>query len=332
MEVMRVGNQVITEMSKQLTDTEFWKLIMRDVFGPREGGLIIVIDAENARKGVAKTSAAVSLYDRLAVEFGYPINPDDGVLSPKGIFETYSRQPGENQPSVMVWDEAVGGGAGDARRAMSNDNLKIGRAWQILRTKRIVTITTLPNWGDLDPRLQKLADYRLWCREWPIGQFTSYKVGTDFDGKNVETNGLGFGNQTETIEYPDATSDFPDVGNNDDDSHPLYESLKTRKEQLMDTDDFIASGGGEDEPEETRSPEEIESDAKREQAIKTVIKACEPWHDEGLSYEGASQFVEYSRPWVGNRIREWRDEHKYRELVRDPLRSEVATTTASNSV
>jgi len=46
---------------KPLEETEFWELVMRDVFGPREGGVIIVIDAENARKGVAKTSAAASM-------------------------------------------------------------------------------------------------------------------------------------------------------------------------------------------------------------------------------------------------------------------------------
>jgi len=329
---MQNGRRVITAMSKQLTDTEFWKLIMRDVFGPREGGLIIVIDAENARKGVAKTSAAVSLYDRLAVEFDYEVNAEDGVLSAEGIFETYSRHPGESQPSVMVWDEAVGGGAGDARRAMSSDNVKLGRAWQVLRTKRIVTITTLPNWGDLDPRLKKMADYRIWCREWPIGQFTAYKVGTNFDGDNVETDGLGFSGETATIEYPDATNDFADVGDNGSDAHPLYESLKRRKQRLMDTDDFIADTPGDSDDEEIRSPEEIESDVERQEAIKTVIRACRPWDDDGLSYEEAAKFVDYSRPWVGNRVREWRDEHKHRGLVSNPLQDETATTTASNSV
>lgn len=311
-------------MSRALEKTEFWNLVMRDVYGPREGGVIIVIDAENARKGIAKTSAAVSLGDRLAWEFDYDLVEDDGVLSATGVFDRYTEQPGEEQPSVLVWDEAVGGGSGDARRSMSGENVKLGRAWQVLRTKRIVTITTLPNWGDLDSRLQKLADYRLWCSEWPIGEFKAYKVGTDFNGEYIETEGLGYSGDTRTIEFPDASADFPDIGDSETDAHPLYESLTERKEKLMGTRDFLASqmtdsdvaaDGGVD----PAIREELTSQAKWEESVKTAIRAVKPWDDDaGLSYPKAAQLVDYSREWVGNRVREWRDEYKHRELVEDP--------------
>jgi len=314
-------------MKRPLEKTEFWNKAMRDVFGPREGGLIIVIDAENARKGVAKTSAAVSLADRLAYEFGYDLSPEDGVLSAPGVFERYHEHPGEEQPSVLVWDEAVGGGSGDARRAMSNENTKLGRAWQILRTKRIITITTLPNWGDLDPRLQRLADYRLWCREWPIGEFHAYKSGTSFDGGNVTTEGMGYDSRSNStpIAFPDATTAF-------DGEHPLYTRLKEKKEQLTNTDDFLASELGEgmddDDDMESELRQQVEKEAKRKQAIKTVIRACQPWdEDRGLSYEKAAGLVDYSGPWVGNRVREWRDEYEYRDLVEDPTNRETAPTT-----
>lgn len=311
---------------KRLEDTEFWELLMRDIFGPREGGVIIVLDAENARKGVAKTSGAVALADRLAYEFGYDLKPEDGVISAENVIERYQNHPGSEQPSVLVWDEAVGGGAGDARRSMSNDNLILGRAWQILRTRRVVTLTTLPNWGDLDSRLQRFADYRLWCREWPIGQFHAYKSGTTFDGGRVQTEGLGHGvDGAEPIEFPDASSDFAHVGENDSDAHPLYETLTERKEQLMDTDSFdagelgaqgaVADGGlsGEQQEQVTKMiDEEI-----RKEKIAQAIRFCEPWHDSGGSQVRAADVVDRSQGWVSKRIREWHN-HEHRELVEDP--------------
>lgn len=319
-------------MSKPLEDTQFWNLLMRDIYGPREGGVIIAIDAENARKGVAKTSAAVSLYDRLAYEFGYEIDTADGVLSAEGIFDRYEEHPGDYQPSAFVWDEAVGGGSGDTRRAMSNENTKLGRAWQILRTKRIVTITTLPNWGDLDTRLQKLADYRLWCREWPIGEFTAYKVNTTFNGKNVTTKGLGTGHRTTAIKFPDASADFEHVGDADTGSHPLYEALTEKKAELMDTDDFLAGQITTDEDVEELSPAEVQEQTERREAVKTAIRAVQPWHDEGVSYLEASKLVDYSREWVGNRVREWRDEYEHRDLVADPTEDSGNNNKQPNTV
>jgi hypothetical protein len=313
-------------MPKALEDTEFWSKLMRDVYGPREGGVIIVVDAENARKGVAKTSCAVSLADRLAHEFGYELDEADGVLSADGVLDRYRDHPGEEQPSVIVWDEAVGAGSGDARRHMTDSNVVLGRAWQVLRTRRIITLTTLPNWGDLDSRLQRLADYRLWCREWPIGQFHAYKIGTDFDGDAVTTDGLGYGRGNSTpIEYPDASSDFAGVGGPESDAHPLYAAVTTQKDRLLGTDAFdagelrdsqAAEADGGIDPE---IREQVESETKRREAIRTAIRACKPWEDaDGLSYAEASRLVDYSREWVGNRVREWRDDHQHRELVADP--------------
>jgi hypothetical protein len=317
---------------KPLEETEFWELVMRDVFGPREGGVIIVIDAENARKGVAKTSAAVSLAERLAREFEYDLQPEDGVLSSQGVLDRYKQQPGSEQPSVLVWDEAVGGGAGDARRSMSNQNIILSRAWQVLRTRRVVTITTLPNWGDLDSRLQRFADYRLWCREWPIGEFHAYKSGTTFDGGQVQTQGLGYDvDGALKIAFPDASADFPHKGDNDSDAHPLYQSLSERKQELMDTESFDAGELGEAEadaaadggmsPEVKETVKQAEEQAKRKEAIKTVIRACKPWDDEeGMSYRDAAKLVDYKYSWVSNRVREWKDASEHRDLVEGPAK------------
>jgi hypothetical protein len=310
-------------MTNNFEDTDFWKLLMRDIYGPREGGVIIVIDAENARKGVAKTSAAVALADRLAYEFDYDLDGDDGCLSANELIDRYREHPGEEQPSVLVWDEAVGAGGGDARRSMSSDNLLLSRAWQILRSRRVVTITTLPNWGDLDSRLQRFADYRLWCREWPIGEFQAYKTGTDFEGDRTETKGLPLDERgAEPISFPDASADFDMVGDAETGEHPLYASLTEKKRRLQasqnfDADDLVAddanaaADGGLD-------PDERVDKAERDQQLKTALRAVKPWSDDdGLSYRNAAELIDYSYSWVRERVSEWeRGEH--RDLVTTP--------------
>jgi hypothetical protein len=312
-------------MSKSLGDTEFWNLLMRDVYGPRDGGVIIVVDAENARKGVAKTSAAVSLAWALSEKFGYDLDPADGCLSADALIDRYQEHPGNNQPSVLVWDEAVGAGGGDARRSMSNDNLLLSRAWQILRSRRVVTLTTLPNWGDLDSRLQRFADYRVWCREWPIGEFQAYKAGTEFDGGSVTTTGLPQDTAgAEPISFPDASADFTHVGDSDDGAHPLYTSLAEKKRRLQQTDSFdaddvltpeeAAADGGKD-------PEELVDDAERREQVKLILRAVQPWDDEeGMTYREAAQLSDYSHHWVGERVRDW-ESGDYREVVPDPTTS-----------
>ncbi len=60
-------------ISSHVTETEFWDVLMHDVYGPRKGGAIIFLDAENARKGVAKTSGAVAIARLLSAAFGYDI-------------------------------------------------------------------------------------------------------------------------------------------------------------------------------------------------------------------------------------------------------------------
>jgi hypothetical protein len=297
------------------------------VYGKREGGVIIVVDAENARKGVAKTSAAVALADAFARRFGYNLTPDDGVLSGKALRERYEQHPGAEQPSVVVWDEAVGGGSGDKYRSTTNENVILGRAWQVLRAKRVVTLTTLPDWGDLVPRLKKLADYRVWCRDAPkIGEFQAYKAGTKFDGGKVKTIGLPETNEgAEPITFPDASADYGHVGDPDSDAHPLYESLSEKKGELTDTDEFDAgaitdtSEAAADGGVDPQVREEIEESVSYRKDVESVIRAVKPWDsDAGMSRRDAATLVDYEHNWVSERVREWSDEYEWRELVSDP--------------
>ena len=48
-----------------------------------------------------------------------------------------------------------------------------------------------------------------------------------------------------------------------------------------------------------------------------AIRAYEPWTDGGASYREIAAVLPYSRQWVGERVRAWRD-GEHRELVADP--------------
>lgn len=293
-----------------ITETEFWNTIMRDVFGPRQGGAIIFVDSENARKGTGKTSAAVALARLFSRAFRYDLQPDDLTLSGAEYLRRYQEHPGGEQPSVLVLDEFVGAGAGDKRRSMAQQNVDFGRAWQLLRTKRVVTFATLPDWNEADKRLKKLADYRVWVRERPIGYFNAYKITVPFNasGAQIRTKGLGPGDQTRRIKFP----------NMDGEGDTFYRHLSRKKDELIHSETWDADDLGADEdPGEVLDPAEVE----RREAIKYAIRLYRPWdEDAGVSQADVARTLlrdEYSESWVGNRIREWRD-GEHRDLVEEP--------------
>jgi len=240
--------------NSDFADSAFYEALYNDIEGDREGGAIIVVDAEDARTGVGKTSAAVAFGKYIANVFNYELQERDLVLSGKEYLSLYNKQPGEDQVSVAVWDEAVGAGSGDARRAMAQDNVDLGRAWQVMRTQRVVTLVTLPDWGDLDSRLQKLADYRLWARR-DIGEVQAYEIGTTFDGGDLRTRGLGPGEGAEPISFPD----MKEIAD------PHYGAIKAKKDELiasgkLDADELNHDEQNDDGTEDTVSYHDIATD------------------------------------------------------------------------
>ncbi|MFC7059816.1 ATP-binding protein [Halovenus salina] len=289
-----------TSPTAHITKTEFWNTLMEDVFGIRKGGAIIFLDAENARKGVAKTSGAVALARLFARAFRYDIQFEDLTLSGTEYLRRYQEHPGQEQPSVLVLDEFVGAGAGDKRRAMAQQNVDFGRAWQLLRTKRVITIATLPDWNEADKRLKKLADYRIWCRERPIGTFQPYKITVPFnaDGSGgVRTKGLNrTGDGARRIQFP----------NMDAQNDPYYTHLSEKKDELIHSETWDADHLHDEESAETSDPEEV----RRSEAIRYAIRLYEPWNDENdTTYTDVAKVVEgYQKSWVGDRVKEWREE------------------------
>jgi hypothetical protein len=300
------------KFGRHITETKFWNTLMDDVYGPRKGGAIIFLDAENARKGVAKTSGAVALARLFARAFRYDLKEDDMTLSGAHYLRRYQEHPGHEQPSVLVLDEFVGAGSGDARRSMSTQNVDFGRAWQLLRTKRVITIATLPDWNAADKRLQKYADYRIWCREKPLGFFQAYKITVPFNA-----SGSGAQTRTKRLKYENSTGriGFPNM---DAEGDPFYRHLTKQKDELIHSSTWDADAlkeGADGAAQERVDPEEIE----RRELVKVAIRLYKPWDEDTLrSYEEvADAIVTKGDSWVGNRVREWKN-GEHRDLVPDP--------------
>lgn len=256
-----------------LSETKFWNDVMHGVFGPRQGGARIIVDAENAATGVGKTTAAVSAALAFSRAFDYQLHPKDFTLSGEDYLDRWREHPGRSQPSVIVLDELSGAGAGDSRRSMSNKNVNLGRSWQLMRKKRIITITTLPHWSDADKRMRRFADYRIWCLEKPIGYFRPYKVTATFDNGDVRTDSY---DDVERIE-------FPNLDKFDD---PYFQAVTEKKDALLDSEAFDADEIG----EEPADPDEVE----REQKAADAQRA----RDTGLSTREVAEIVGMSQSWV----------------------------------
>lgn len=264
---------------KHVTETEWWNDFCDGIFGPRKGGARIIIDAEDAKTGVGKTGLAVFLARLLAEGvFDYELTEDDLTLSGAKYLQRWREHPGEDQPSVIVLDELGGAGAGHARRAMSNQNVELGNAWQLMRKKRIVSIVTLPHWSKVDRDMRMQADYRLWCLKDPIGYFKPYQVGADFDDGEVTTDGY---DDIERIR-------FPNMDRHDD---PVYDYLAGEKDELLESEFFDADKlvDGE-EPEESMSPDE----ARRQERIKIAQRK----RNNGDTTREIADDVGMSHTWV----------------------------------
>jgi hypothetical protein len=260
-----------------LSNTQFFRDLMDGVYGPRNGGARIIVDAEDAMTGVGKTGLAVALGSYFSHVFGYEMQKEDLTLSGNEYLERWRDHPDKEQPSVVILDELSGAGAGDARRSMSNQNVNLGRSWQLMRKKRVVTITTLPHWSDADKKMRRFADFRLVCKRKPIGYFTPYKVGATFDNGNVMTRG-----------YDDVTRiRFPNL---DDAGEELYRYVSTLKDDLLESEYFdadeLAEGGEAEKPD----PEE----AKREQKIEIAQRM----RNRGKSTTKIAEDVGMSQSWV----------------------------------
>lgn len=138
----------ISDLTQSRLDREFQKR--------RKQGrdLKVIIAARDGQTGVGKTTLGVALaknwdengwtWQRATFDpVEYMTMYDDYELIPAG--------------SVILLDEVEQ--AADNRRAMTKANVELSQDWATKRYREITTITTLPDTGMLDSRLQRLADF-----------------------------------------------------------------------------------------------------------------------------------------------------------------------------
>lgn len=319
-------NEIVeAEWQTHIKESAFIQSIIKDVYGPRKGGAIVFIDAQNARRGIAKTSAQVAVGKYLSHLFGYELREQDLTLSGDYYLKRALEQPGKDQPSVLGIDEFVGAGSGDKRRAMAEQNVFFGSVWQMIRKKRIVTLATLPDWNEADKRLRKYADYRLWCLENPIGHFQPYKVKVPFQAGTsspVYLQGLGRGPDTEQITFP----------NMDDRNDSLYEFITDKKSDVIDDGSFdadtveerIGMADEQDESDERLSEKEIE----RKEKQRVALRMYKPWTDQvGSTSDAVAHAVGMSDSWVRTLGNEW-SKGKHRDIM--PVPDDEPTELVSN--
>jgi len=259
----------------QITETNWWDDLCHGIFGPRQGGARIIIDAEDASTGAGKTGLAVFIARLLCRAFDYELQKKDLTLAGSHYLQRWHDHPGADQPSVLILDELAGAGAGHARRSMSNQNVELGNAWQLMRKKRIVSIVTLPHWSKADKDMRQQADYRLWCRKDPIGYFQPYDAGANFDEGEVNTEGY---DDVERIK-------FPNMDKHDD---PFYNYIDERKDELFNSQfldaDKLVDGGSDEEmmsPDEARRKERIKIAQRRRNKGETAREIAD---DVGMSH------------------------------------------------
>lgn len=270
-----------------LYDTEWFHDLLDGIYGKRKGGARIIIDAEDASTGVGKTGLAVYLARLLSTIFEYEMVEEDMTLSGAHYLERWREHPGKEQPSVIILDELGGAGAGNARRAMSNQNVDLSNAWQLMRKKRIVSIVTLPHWSKADKDLRMEADYRLWCRKKPIGYFQPYEIGVGFDSDGgVHTDGY---DDVERIRFP----------NMDEENDPMFKHLDDKKDNLLNSE-YMDADKVEHEAEEELDPEV----ARRQEKINTAQRL----RDSGWTMREIGEIVDMSKSWVSDNTESPSDE------------------------
>lgn len=251
---------------RHFAKSRFFNEVMHGILGPRKGGAKVLVDAENSRLGVGKTSAAVALARFFSTALGYEFKKEDLTLSANEYLQRYREHP-DDQPSVIILDEMVGAGGGDARRFMSNKNVHLARAWQLQRTKQVITFTTLPNWADADKRLRKLADYRVYVLEKPVGFFKPYRLGT-WDFK--ENSGVNFRRLDPRIKFPPVDDD------------PLYQYVSELKDDLIHSDSYDADELQETAEEGDSLPGNTTVSSPAKSAIKDLYEN-EGWQQQKIA-------------------------------------------------
>lgn len=122
-----------------------------------ERDAVILVTADDADRGVGKTSLAVTLGKLLDTSSSRFDAEQQATLSVPRFLQLYDEL---EEGSTLVLDE---GEQIDARRSMSQENVDASLKMQTRRVNEIIVIITLPSADMIDNRIEQLADFWINC-------------------------------------------------------------------------------------------------------------------------------------------------------------------------
>ena len=134
----------------------------------------IIIQGANSQTGIGKTTLAILLCRFIDENWSAE---DKAFIEPQTYLNSFLDYP---EGSALLLDE-IGAGA-DSRRSTSKENVNLSQGWQMLRSRNIATIATLPSTSMLDKRMLELADYWVLVKKRGLAQPYEIRV-NDFNGK-----------------------------------------------------------------------------------------------------------------------------------------------------
>lgn len=151
----------------------------------------IIIQGKNSQTGIGKSTLAIELCREID-ENGWSAE-EKAFIDVEKYLNSYLDYP---EGSALLLDE-IGAGA-DSRRSTSTSNVQLSQGWQMLRSRNVATVSTLPSTSMLDKRLLELADWWVLVKARGIAQ--PYKINVnDFNGRVARKPLPG----EEHIKFPD---------------------------------------------------------------------------------------------------------------------------------
>lgn len=238
----------------------------------------ILIQGKNSQTGIGKTTLAIELCRRFD-ENGWDAE-QKAFIKVENYLTDFLQMP---RGSSLLLDE-IGAGA-DSRRATSTANVELTQGWQLLRSRNVATVATLPSTNMMDPRLLELADWWVLVEDRGLALPHRIKV-NDYNG-NVSLKKVGGESDPERFT-------FPDLPDNDDDKNYL-DQIKDKK---------VDSGGMETikKAEHRKKLEDAREKAAQERRNE-LIKVL--YHNTGMSYANIAELptIELAKQRVGQIVR-----------------------------
>jgi len=153
----------------------------------------IIIQGKNSATGIGKTTLAIELCRFIDPNWNAERKAFIDINKYLNSYLDYEKG------SALLLDE-IGAGA-DSRRSNSKENVELSQGWQLLRSRNIATVATLPSTSMLDKRLLELADYWILVKKRGIAQPYEIRV-NDFNGSVARKPLPG----DEHIRFPDLPS------------------------------------------------------------------------------------------------------------------------------